>query len=60
MKILVTGNLGYVGPSVMQQLRATYPDAELVGMDLGIFAHCLTGAKASPERVIDRQELKEV
>lgn len=60
MKILVTGNLGYVGPSVMQQLRATYPYAELVGMDLGIFAHCLTGVKASPERVINKQIFKDV
>ena len=60
MKILVTGNLGYVGPSVMQQLRATYPEAELVGMDLGIFAHCLTGVKASPERVINKQIFKDV
>lgn len=60
MKILVTGNLGYVGPSVMQQLRKTYPDAELVGMDLGIFAHCLTGVRALPERLIDRQIFKDV
>ena len=60
MKILVTGNLGYVGPSVMQQLRATYPFAELVGMDVGIFAHCLTGVKASPERVVNKQIFKDV
>ena len=60
MKIMVTGNLGYVGPSVIQQLRVTYPDAELVGMDLGIFAHCLTGTKALPERIIDTQLYKDV
>lgn len=60
MKILVTGNLGYVGPSVIQQLRETYPDAELVGMDLGIFAHCLTGSKVLPERIIDLQLYKDV
>ncbi len=60
MKIMVTGNLGYVGPSVIQQLRVTYPDAELVGMDLGIFAHCLTGTKALPERILDTQLYKDV
>ena len=60
MKILVTGNLGYVGPSVMLQLRRSYPLAQLVGMDLGFFAHCLTGVNASPERVVDHQICKDV
>ena len=44
MKILITGNLGYVGPWVTRQLRARYPDATLVGVDIGYFAHCLTDA----------------
>lgn len=60
MKILVTGNLGYVGPTVMQQLKSSYPTAELYGMDLGIFAHCLTGAKVFPERIIHNQIFKDV
>lgn len=60
MKIMVTGNLGYIGPSVIKQLRSTYPNAELIGMDLGIFAHCLTGAKVLPERIIDTQIYKDV
>ena len=60
MKILVTGNLGYVGPSVMNQLRSSYPDAELVGMDIGLFAHCLTGTQFSPERSINKQIYKDV
>ena len=60
MKILVTGNLGYVGPSVMLQLRRSYPLAQLVGMDLGFFAHCLTGVNAPPERVLDHQIYKDV
>ena len=60
MKILVTGNLGYIGPSVMLQLRRSYPLAQLVGMDLGFFAHCLTGVNAYPERVVDHQIYKDV
>ena len=60
MKILVTGNLGYIGPSVILQLRRSYPLAQLVGMDLGFFAHCLTGVNASPERVLDHQIHKDV
>ena len=60
MKILVTGNLGYVGPSVMLQLRRSYPSARLVGMDLGFFAHCFTGVQAFPESVLDHQIYKDV
>src|SRR5690606_1054444 len=33
MKIVVFGNMGYVGPCVVEQLRASYPDATLVGFD---------------------------
>ncbi len=49
MRILITGNMGYVGPQVVTRLRATYPDAEIVGIDMGFFAHCLSGAPESPE-----------
>jgi len=60
MKIMITGNLGYIGPSVVHQLRASYPEAELVGMDLGIFSHCFTGTRSLPERVINSQIYKDV
>jgi nucleoside-diphosphate-sugar epimerase len=55
MKILVTGNMGYIGPSVVDRLRYSYPDAELIGLDLGFFAHCLTGATRLPETRLSRQ-----
>jgi nucleoside-diphosphate-sugar epimerase len=55
VKILVTGNMGYVGPGVVRQLRATHPKAEIVGYDAGYFAHCLTNAVNLPERVLDKQ-----
>ncbi|HAB16947.1 MAG TPA: SDR family oxidoreductase [Verrucomicrobiota bacterium] len=55
MRILITGNLGYVGPVVMGQLRAAWPDSELVGFDTGYFAHCLTGVEAIPERILSAQ-----
>jgi nucleoside-diphosphate-sugar epimerase len=55
MKILITGNLGYVGPWVTRQLRARYPDASLVGVDIGYFAHCLTDACRVPEALLDAQ-----
>jgi nucleoside-diphosphate-sugar epimerase len=53
--VLITGNLGYVGPSVVERLRLTRPNALLIGFDAGYFAHCLTGATAPPERHLDRQ-----
>jgi nucleoside-diphosphate-sugar epimerase len=55
MKIIIVGNLGYIGPSVTAQLRKTYPDAELIGFDIGYFAHCLTNADRLPEVVLDKQ-----
>jgi len=55
MKILITGNMGYIGPCVMQRLRASYPDATLIGLDMGYFANCLTNAKILPECSVDVQ-----
>jgi nucleoside-diphosphate-sugar epimerase len=55
MKILIVGNMGYIGPSVTDQLRKTFPDAELIGFDIGFFAHCLTNAHYLPERKLNKQ-----
>jgi nucleoside-diphosphate-sugar epimerase len=55
VKILITGNMGYIGPCVVDQLQQAYPDASLIGYDMGYFAHCLTGAAALPETRIDQQ-----
>jgi nucleoside-diphosphate-sugar epimerase len=55
MKILVTGNMGYVGPLVLRRLRESHPSATLIGYDMGYFAHCLTGAPCLPETCADVQ-----
>lgn len=55
MKILITGNLGYIGPAVIKQLRETYPHGELVGLDSGFFAHCLTAVDRYPDTRLTRQ-----
>lgn len=60
MKILITGNMGYIGPSVVNRLRASYPDAQLIGLDIGYFAHCLTGARVLPECHLDVQHFLDV
>src|SRR5690606_32156582 len=55
MKILITGNLGYVGPSVIKQLRTLLPSAILIGLDTGFFAHCLTGVDVFPDIKLNEQ-----
>jgi len=60
MKILVTGNMGYVGPSVVRQLRASYPEAVIVGVDAGFFSGCLTPQDYLPELRLDQQLFADV
>jgi len=60
MKILVTGNLGYVGPAVIERLRASYPEAVLAGLDIGYFGHCATVTAAPAERLLDVQHYADV
>lgn len=55
MKIIIAGNLGYIGPSVTHQLRSSFPDAELIGFDIGYFAHSLTNPHYFPEVRLDQQ-----
>ncbi|WP_135470554.1 NAD-dependent epimerase/dehydratase family protein [Crenalkalicoccus roseus] len=60
MRILITGNMGYVGPVVVAHLRAALPGAELIGFDSGFFADCLTTTAPAPERLLDRQHQGDV
>jgi nucleoside-diphosphate-sugar epimerase len=55
MRILITGNMGYVGPVLTRFLRTNLKDASLIGFDTGFFGHCLTGAGMLPETLLDRQ-----
>lgn len=47
--------MGYVGPGLAELLRANYPDAYLIGYDMGYFASCLTAADYLPETNLDQQ-----
>lgn len=60
MRILVTGNQGYVGPIVTRHLRRIMPDAKLVGFDASFFAHMLSNATSLPEHVLDEQRFGDV
>ena len=60
MKILIVGNMGYVGPGVVSQLRDTFPKAELIGYDIGYFANHLTNTEFLPEVKLNRQIIGDV
>ena len=55
MNILITGNMGYIGPCLVKHLREKFPNAFLVGLDMGYFANCLTNETILPECNIDLQ-----
>lgn len=63
MRVLVTGNLGYVGSVLVRHLRTVRgPSAELWGYDIGYFARCLTVPpfSSAPEVVLDAQYFGDV
>ncbi len=60
MKILVIGNMGYVGPGTVSQLRETYPDSEIIGFDIGYFANHLTNTDFLPEVKLNKQIIGDV
>ena len=60
MKILITGNMGYVGPVLVRHLRENYPDADLNGLDLGYFGSCLSCRTIVPECRLNRQHFADV
>ena len=55
MRILITGNMGYVGPVLIRFLRSALNDVELIGFDAAFFGHSLAGAGFLPEALLDRQ-----
>ncbi len=55
MRILIIGNMGYIGPSVVSHLRTILPNLTVVGVDMGYFADCLTNSAFFPECKVDLQ-----
>lgn len=60
MRVIITGNMGYVGPVVVRHLRHRWPEAELIGFDAGYFAHCLTTRGPLPETLLTAQYFGDV
>lgn len=60
MRVLITGSLGYVAPSLIDELRRREPSAELIGLDAGWFASGFVGDGPAPETLLDQQLFKDV
>jgi len=60
MRILITGNMGYVGPVVIRHLRGVMPSAFIAGYDSGFFSHCLSTGNELPECLLDVQRFGDV
>lgn len=52
--------MGYIGPCVVERLRTSYPEATLMGLDMGFFANCLTNTEILPECRVDLQYFEDV
>ncbi len=60
MKVLITGNMGYIGPVLVRRLRESYSTINLIGLDMGYFAPLLTASAFLPECRLDAQYLGDV
>ena len=55
MKILITGNLGYVGSVLAKTLKTSIPDSYVIGLDSAYFASCQTDTLGGTDRLLDAQ-----
>ena len=62
MKILITGNMGYVGSVLSEKmsLQKSNGSLEIVGFDSGLFGHKLTGSNLLPEAYLNQQIYKDI
>jgi nucleoside-diphosphate-sugar epimerase len=60
VKILVTGNMGYIGPVAVEHLHKTMPDSFLAGLDTGYFGAFISTNDILPECRMDVQHFADV
>lgn len=60
MKILVTGNLGYIGPELAKAIKAYKSNCHISGIDTGIFAGCLTSSDLIGDTFYDLQNYVDI
>ena len=52
--------MGYIGPVVVKHFRTNYPDAELLGIDIGYFGNCINASDVLPECELDVQYFSDI
>lgn len=60
MKVLVTGNLGYIGPVLGKGIKRYFGSSNLVGLDSGIFIQCTTNKLRLGDTYYDSQIFKDI
>ena len=60
MKILITGNLGYVGSVLTKHLKHNFSNLEIIGFDRAFFSHIISEDIISPELFVDIQYINDV
>ena len=59
-KILINGNMGYIGPVLVNHLRKKYTGIKIIGFDSAFFAGCLIDPIIFPESIVDVQHFGDV
>ena len=54
-KVIVLGNLGYIGPILVQHLRSLSKNLEIIGYDTGFFQGCLLNPEHNYDRYLSQQ-----
>ncbi|MFM6925817.1 MAG: NAD-dependent epimerase/dehydratase family protein [Ferruginibacter sp.] len=60
MKILIIGNLGYIGPMVVKHFRKTHPGCFITGYDIGYFIQNYTANGVVGDTLLDKQYFGDV
>lgn len=60
MKVLVTGNLGYIGPVLAEHAKKEDPKIQLVGIDMGLFQTDFTTQNKAGDCLYDEQIYQDV
>jgi nucleoside-diphosphate-sugar epimerase len=60
MHIHINGNLGYVGPVLVGELRDSVNELTITGFDTAFFASCLLDPYLFPERKLDIQQYGDI
>jgi nucleoside-diphosphate-sugar epimerase len=55
MRILITGNMGYVGPAVIKHLKDAHPEAQIVGFDNAYYGSSISTSGILPEMRLNEQ-----